>query len=340
MHVTSALQSKEPSALGEPADSGIRLIRVFPRRTKATPTDDLVYCGEPDLFAEADAVHISVSFSWDLPAAERLAKVWKHVAPVSVGGPATGTPSGEFVPGRYLKRGYVITSRGCPNHCWFCSVPQREGTIRELGSICHGWNVLDDNLLACSETHIRKVFDMLGRQPRRPEFTGGLEAKRFTPWIAKCLFQLKPKQMFFAYDTADDFSSLEHAAQMLFTAGFTRNKHAGGYRVGTGLRCYVLCGWPRDTLMAAEQRMHDVLALGFVPMAMLWRDQQGRRDQGWTHFQRQWARPALICHHEAVPSSRNASCAVSEGQSSVTYPWDDSTGGGQRPAFLTQHSDG
>jgi hypothetical protein len=35
------------------------------------------------------------------------------VAPVKVGGPAFSAPGGDFIPGRYMKRGYVITSRGC-----------------------------------------------------------------------------------------------------------------------------------------------------------------------------------------------------------------------------------
>lgn len=49
-----------------------RIIRVFPRRTHATPRDALAlaYCGPPDLFAEADEVHVSVTFSWDKPLAE------------------------------------------------------------------------------------------------------------------------------------------------------------------------------------------------------------------------------------------------------------------------------
>ena len=70
------------------------------------------------------------------------------------------------MPGMYLKKGYVITSRGCPNRCWFCSVPRREGgRLREL-PITEGNIVLDDNLLACSRQHIEAVFEMLGRQER------------------------------------------------------------------------------------------------------------------------------------------------------------------------------
>ena len=109
------------------------IIRVFPRRTKASPNDKLVRFGMPTMFDEADKVHISVAFTYDLPVAEILAEQWGVVAPVEVGGPATGERSGEFIPGKYLKKGYVITSRGCPNKCWFCSVWRREGReIREL----------------------------------------------------------------------------------------------------------------------------------------------------------------------------------------------------------------
>ena len=95
-----------------------KIIRVFPRRTNATPDDDDVRIRTfPGLFDEADEVHISVAFSWDMPWAEHAARLWSAVAPVKVGGPALNEKGGEFVPGMYMKRGYVITSRGCPNRC-------------------------------------------------------------------------------------------------------------------------------------------------------------------------------------------------------------------------------
>ena len=264
----------------------MRIIRVFPRRTNATPDDSLAFIGGPDLFAEADEVHISVCWTWDLPEAERLEKEWRYVAPVKIGGPATGMRGDAFTPGMYVKQGYTITSRGCPNRCWFCSVWKREGDIREL-PIYDGWNVLDDNLLACSEAHIRAVFEMLARQNRAPQFTGGLEAKRMRPWIAAELRKLKPKQLFFANDTPDDLEPLIEAGKMMLDAGFTVSSHA--------LRCYVLCGWPKDTMADADRRMRQTLEAGFIPMAMLYRDAKGDRDPQWRKFQKQWARPAIIC---------------------------------------------
>jgi len=240
------------------------------------------------MFAEADEIHISVTFTWDLPAAEELARLWRIVAPVKIGGPATGRPGGDFVPGMYLKPGYVITSRGCPNRCWFCSVWKREGDVREL-PIREGWNVIDDNLLACSDEHIRCVFRMLRNQKkkgRRIQFTGGLEAARLLPWHVMLLRDLKPKQVFFAYDTPDDLEPLREAGQMLIDAGFTTTSHT--------LRCFVLIGYQGDTFEKAENRLREPIEAGFMPMAMLYRDETGERDLQWTRFQKQWARAAIV----------------------------------------------
>jgi hypothetical protein len=256
------------------------IARVFPRKTKATPTDG--YFGGPGLFPpDVDEVHISVAFTWDVPKAEWLAKQWQHVAPVKIGGPAFYQPSGEFIPGLYVKQGYVITSRGCPNRCWFCSVWKREPKLIEL-PVHNGNNLLDDNILACSDAHILKVFEMLKHQCG-VEFTGGLEAKILKPWHVKALKEIKPRQMFFAYDTPDDYEPLGDAALMLTNAGFNRNQ----------MRCYVLIGYQRDTIEQAESRLRQAYALGYLPMAMLWRNEQGKVDYEWKKFQRLWARPAI-----------------------------------------------
>jgi hypothetical protein len=263
----------------------MKIIRVFPRRTNATPMDDFAFIGYPTLFSEADEVHISVTFSWDLPEAERLEKEWRVIAPVKMGGPATGQRGEEFTPGMYLKNGYVITSRGCPNRCWFCSVWRREGgAIREL-PITNGWNVLDDNLLACSENHIRGVFAMLARQKRRPFFTGGLEAALLRPWHIEELAKLKPGEIFFAYDTPNDREPLYEAGKLLKGAGF---------KMCHPLRAYVLIGYQGDTYEKAETRLHDCLKAGFMPMAMLYKDTTGERDPGWVKFAWPWMRPAVI----------------------------------------------
>ena len=263
----------------------MRIIRVFPRQTNATPDDDLVRIGVgPGIMDEADEVHVSVTFTWDLPLAEKLVKLWKPVAQVKIGGPATGEAGKEFVPGMYVKKGYVITSRGCNNRCWFCSVWKREGNVHTL-SITEGSNVLDDNLLSCPKEHIKAVFDMLKGQ-KDVQFTGGLEAKILEPWHVELLKEVKTKAMFFAYDTPDDYEHLVKVGKMLIEAGFPP---------ATGvLRAYVLCGFPKDSVEEAHKRMIQTVEAGFMPMAMLYRDKTGSYSEKWRRWQRQWARPAII----------------------------------------------
>lgn len=48
-----------------PGGDGMTLIRVFPRRTKWTPTDSYAFVGDPPMMRpEADEVHVSCVFTW------------------------------------------------------------------------------------------------------------------------------------------------------------------------------------------------------------------------------------------------------------------------------------
>lgn len=265
----------------------MKIARVFPTKTKATPDDDLVFFGYPRVGAipEVDEVHVSVTFSGDKAKGEWLAEVWSKTGlAVRIGGPAYKQPAGEFVPGMYLKDGYTITSRGCPNECWFCDVHKVQKEFIEL-PIKDGWIIQDDNLLACSENHIREVFKMLKRQPERPELRG-LEAKLLKPWHVELMLDVKPSQMFFAYDTPDDYEPLVEAGKLLQDAGFTLRKRK--------TYAYILMGYPGDTFEAAEKRCKDTLKAGFIPFAMLHMADSGFQDPDWKAFQRSWCRVAAI----------------------------------------------
>lgn len=265
------------------------IVRVFPRRTRATPDDLLAFTGPPpgEDLPDVREVHVSVAFTYDLDRAYQLAEEWARTGlPIRMGGPAFNEPGSDFIPGRYLKRGYVITSRGCPNRCWFCAVPKREGgVLREL-PITEGWNVLDDNLLACSETHIQAVFAMLARQKERPLFSGGLEARLLRSWHVDLLRTVRAKRMYFAYDTPDDYEPLVDAGRLLRQGGISAASHRAA--------CYVLIGYPGDTMEAAERRLTDTWRAGFLPYAMLYRDNTGNTDGAWRKFQTAWLRPVSI----------------------------------------------
>ena len=265
------------------------ILRVFPRKTTATPDDKWVRIGPPavqlslfDNQYEANEIRISVTFTWDKPVAEKLAEQWRKInSNISVGGVAYGDPGGEFEPGMYLKHGHVITSRGCPNKCWFCDVPKREGGVREL-EVKDGWIVQDSNLLATSRAHQEKVFRMLQRQPEKPRFNGGLEAAILTDWHCEWLAKLKPNTMWFAYDTPNDYEPLVYAGRMLREHGVIKNHNAF---------CYVLIGYKGDTMEKAEKRLIDTIKAGFTPQAMLYNKIE---DKAWRKFQREWANRIIV----------------------------------------------
>lgn len=276
-----------------------RLARVFPRITKATPQDHMAFFSErPDLFVQADEVHVSVAFTRDKPKAEAMAENWRVLGvPVTVGGVAYELDRSEpypldFVPGRYIKAGYTFTSRGCPRRCWFCSVWKKRPNVTPLPVVHPGWNILDDNLLACPEPHVRAVFKMLAQQGRQIEFTGGLEAAAMEDYQVGLLADMKPRpNCFFAYDPGDPFETLENAARRLIAAGFTSCSHR--------LRAYVLVGYPKDTFTLATQRLEQMIGIGFTPHAMLWQPETPSAEKyrpapEWRKFQRQWARPKII----------------------------------------------
>ena len=204
------------------------MIRVFPRRTKWTPTDDLSFIGDPPLFRPGiQSVHISCTFTWDILESERLKRSWERFYPdVYVGGPAYDDSGGEFVSGRFVKEGVTITSRGCTKECDWCLVPEREGCVREL-EIKPGWDVADNNLLSCSKGHIESVFEMLRQQAEPIRFSGGFDTELFQPWHVDLLKSIKLKFVWFGCDYPGAILNLENAAKIL--SGFSIEKK----------RCYV-----------------------------------------------------------------------------------------------------
>jgi len=260
----------------------VKILRVFPRLTSMTPIG--VAIGLPDLWRpKADEIHISVTFTWDIKLAMHMKKNWEAYYPVvKIGGPAFNDPGDNFVAGKYLKKGCVITSRGCPNNCSFCFVPAREGKIREL-PIVEGNIIQDNNLLACSRSHIDKVFQMLSKQ-RRIDFLGGLESARVTDRIVQELRGLNVYQLWLAYDHSNAEKPLRRAVNKL-SDYFGRNK----------IRCYVLIGYQDDTIEKAEQRLRRAWEIGTLPFAMLYRDEKNtKHSKEWRHLQKIWDRPAII----------------------------------------------
>jgi len=261
-----------------------KIIRVFPRKTKGTPDDDLSFGRIDKPVGEADEIHVSVAFTYDLPLVDEIISTWRGRGEIMVGGPAYMDEEGDFVSGKYLKDGYTITSRGCPNRCWHCRVWRKNPALIELPIIA-GHIVQDDNILACSHEHIENVFKMLKIQ-KDIVFSGGLDPELLKDWHLEKMNELKIKQLFTAYDNPRDLEPVANAAKLL-------NEHGYGIKNRKAF-CYVLIGYPKDTIDVAEHRLKSVFKMGLIPFAMLYKDKNGETKKEWRKFQRLWANMFIL----------------------------------------------
>lgn len=94
-------------------DTGSKKIaRVFPRRTSATPHDELAFVGAITMEtiaaiarAEPSEIHISATFTWDLPDVDELYESYSVFGvPVEVGGPPSAIGWATLCRGMYIRR--------------------------------------------------------------------------------------------------------------------------------------------------------------------------------------------------------------------------------------------
>jgi hypothetical protein len=206
-------------------------------------------------------LYLSVPFTWLLDEARTMAE--EHNGPVVAGGPAVqlmGAPwadTPDSVPFDVLAMHNpcaMFTTRGCPNHCSFCAVPQIEGGLRELPSWKPAPVVCDNNLLAASKAHFVRVIDSL-LPFSASDFNQGLDARLFTSWHAGQIARLHSPMVRFAFDHVKTESSVADAIRTARAAGLKR------------FGVYVLFGF-KDTIDDAHYRLEKVRSWGIRPNPM------------------------------------------------------------------------
>lgn len=249
-----------------------------------TPLDKFAFVGDPPLFRpDANEVHVSITFTWDIEEGYRLYNAWKqYYSDVKIGGPAIDSPAGEFEPGMYLKERVTITSRGCNRKCPWCLVPEREGEIRLL-DIKPGWIIQDNNILATPQDHQEKVYKMLRVLNKPAKFSGGIDTRLVDDWVTEQFRNLKISEIFLAADTQGSLKSLAKAVEKLIFLG--RNK----------LRCFVMIGFNNESIEEAEERLKEVWNIGCLPFSQLYQppDQYIQYSKEWETLNRNWSRPAI-----------------------------------------------
>ncbi len=265
-----------------------KILRVFPRRTSYTPDDELVCIGLPELFIpEHDEIHISCTFTWDRIYCEELKFQWEGRTdkPVKLGGVAFNSECYDFIPGMYIKKNIIFTSRGCNNNCPWCIVHQLEGALKEL-TVYEGNIIQDNNFLQTSKKHKDKVFEMLKKQ-KGICFKGGLEPDLINQHFIDGITSLRIKELWLACDTDAKMPLFKKGCEKLIKAGFNRNH----------IHCYALIG---DNMEKNEERLREIYNAGAMPFAQLYRDFTDTKTEyskDWNAFSRMWQRPAAIRAH-------------------------------------------
>ncbi|MCL2197296.1 MAG: hypothetical protein FWB80_00075 [Defluviitaleaceae bacterium] len=268
------------------------IIRVFPQRTSYTPDDNYIFVIPPKVgqapdtkyWPEHKEIHISCTFTWDKSYCEQLAHQFSGVTnkPVKLGGAAFNSPADDFIPGMYIKKNIVFTTRGCNNNCPHCCVPRLEGRIKELP--IHPGNIIqDNNFLQASRAHKDKVFKMLSTQ-KSICFKGGLSVECINDHFINAATGLRISELWLACDTDEALPKFKIAAEKLKKAGFSRDK----------IRCYALVGKNRDK---DEARLREIYHAGALPMAMLFRDFSDKKtkyDQDTEKWARSWIKLAAV----------------------------------------------
>jgi hypothetical protein len=210
-------------------------------------------------------LYLSVPFTWLLPEARRLAEAHRK-GPVVAGGPAVKLMPEQIAglarldekspipPLSIVNPLATFTTRGCPNGCGFCAVPRLEGGFRELATWEPRPIICDNNLLAASHRHFRRVIDRLRPLPW-VDFNQGLDARLFKPYHARQIAGLKSVKVRFSFD------HIRHAAAVADAVALCRKNGL------TDIGIYVLVGF-RDTPADALSRLELVRSWGVRPNPM------------------------------------------------------------------------
>lgn len=156
-------------------------------------------------------------------------------------------------------------TRGCPNACPWCVVPEKEGAIhayrdwREIARpAARDMVLMDNNILAC-DYGVDQLASLAGSR-HRIDFNQGLDARRIDAPIAARLASLHwMRHLRLACDSPSMKPIVERAIGLLRTSGIAP----------TRIMVYCLI---RDDISEALDRIEFIRSLGATPFAQPYRD--------------------------------------------------------------------
>lgn len=159
---------------------------------------------------------------------------------------------------------YGFLTRGCPRHCHFCIVGDKEGLVsRKVADLSEFWNgqkkikLLDPNILACSKW--KGLLQQLIDSKAKVDFTQGVDIRIMTQEKAEMIKQIDVDVIHFAWDNYPD--EMTYKKLKLFKKYFPLE-----YRK---TKAYVLTNF-NTTHDQDLERIYRLKDLGYDPYVMVY----------------------------------------------------------------------
>lgn len=174
-------------------------------------------------------------------------------------------PDYDLYPELTRDTAYGYLTRGCPRHCEFCIVGDKEGLrsvkVADLSEFWRGQKyikLLDPNLLCCKERI--ELLQQLVYSGSYVDFTQGLDIRAINDQVIDLINRIKIKEIHFAWDNPKQDLTTNFA----YYAGAAKHKPHG--RFGT---VYVLTNFG-TTMEENLYRIYTLRDLGYDPYVMIY----------------------------------------------------------------------
>lgn len=161
---------------------------------------------------------------------------------------------------------YGYLTRGCPRHCDFCIVGEKEGLVsHKVADLKEFWNgqkyivLLDPNLTACHDR--MELLQQLADSKAQVDFTQGLDARLLTRDFIEALNLVKAKCLHFAWDSMAQEESI--------LRGLNLYKRYGGIKNYRRLKVYVLTNY-NTNMKENLYRIYTLRNMGYDPYVMIY----------------------------------------------------------------------
>ena len=183
---------------------------------------------------------------------------------------------------------YGFLSRGCPRHCAFCIVGDKEGLAsKKVADLSEWWDgqknvkLLDPNITACPDCI--ELLGQLSESCAWVDFTQGIDVRCLSPEKIEALNTVKVKMLHFAWDSMAQSNAILHGLKMYSEMGAVQDERKR--------RVYVLTNF--DTTIEEDlYRIYKLRELGYGPYVMVYdkpnAPKEIRRLQRWVNSKPIW----------------------------------------------------